>query len=137
MSTAAIPTPGTTLKRAGTAIAEVQDISGPSLTAAVVDTTDLSETWASKKPMILDAGDLTLTIHFDPAGATHKAVGGTGLLADFKNKTKQTFQLVFADTATTTWIFSAYVTGFTPAMAVKDKMTAEVVLSITDTPVLS
>jgi predicted secreted protein len=78
---------------------------------------------------------VTFTIQYDPAGATHDA--STGVLKDMGDKTLRNFQLVFPDTGTTTWSFSAYVVGFTPGAPHDDKLTAECELKISGQPTLA
>lgn len=120
-----------------TTIAEVKDISGPSFSADTVELTTHSSSgaWKEKLPTLLDAGEITLDINFIPTNATQSQ--STGLLRDFKNRTKRNFQLVWPDVGGTTWAFSAYVTGFEPSAPVDDLLGASVTLTITGAPTLA
>ena len=120
-----------------TTIAEVTDISGPELGLDTEDITNHSSTggWEEVIPTILRSGEVSFEINYDPAGATHDA--STGLIADMVAKTKRNFQLIFPDTGTTTWSFSAYVTKFAPSEPVAGKLAASVGLKISGQPTLA
>lgn len=120
-----------------TTIAEVKDISGPSLSMATIDVTNQSSTggWAEFIGGIKDAGEVTFDVNFLPADATHNAA--TGLIRDYNNRTKRNFQLVFPDAGATTWSFAALVTAFQPTEPIGDALTASVTLKITGQPTLA
>lgn len=120
-----------------TTIAQVLDISGPGIALDTEDVTNHSSTsgWEEVVATIKRSGEISFEINFDPAGATHDV--DTGLLDDLDDKTKRNFQLVFPDTGSTTWSFSAFVTGFEPAMPVTGKLTASVTLKLTGAPTLA
>lgn len=120
-----------------TTIAEVTEIGGPELSLDTEDGTHHGSTggWEEVIPTILRSGTVPFTIQYDPAGATHDA--STGLLADMGDKTLRNFELVFPDTGSTTWSFSAYVVGFTPGAPHDGKLTAECSLKISGQPTLA
>jgi len=133
---------GTLLKRGDgggtevfTTIAEVRDISGPSISVDTTEVTHQTSTngWKEKLPTLKDAGEVSFDCNFIPTENTQDA--GAGLLLDLKNKTKRNFQLVFPDT--TTWSFSAFVTGFAPSAPLGDALTASVTLTVTGEPTLA
>jgi len=139
--TSAISAKGTLLKRDGTTIAEVKDISGPSLSAEVADVTshDSANGWREKIKTLLDAGEVTFDINFVPTGASHKDSDG-GLLYDLKTLTSagtQTWSVVFPDGLSTTWSFSAFVSGFDPSMPVDGPAEASITLTVTGEPTLA
>lgn len=111
----------------GTLYAQVTSISGPSLSADVIDVTNHASTnaWEESVVGILRSGDITVEIVYDPANATHKN-GANGLLSDFLARVSITVTLVFPDTGATEWTFSAFVTGFEPSMPVDGALTAAV-----------
>ncbi len=74
--------------------------------------------------------ELSMEIIYDPANATHKNAAN-GLLADLIARASTTFTLVFSDTATTEWTFSAFVTGFEPDAAHDGALTAAVTFKLT------
>lgn len=110
-----------------TAYAQVTNISGPGLSLDTIDVTahDSTNAWEEVVGGILRSGEITMNIIYDPATATHKNAG-TGLLADFVARTAITLTLVFPDSGTTEWTFSAFVTGFDPANPVDGALTADV-----------
>lgn len=120
-----------------TTIAEVKDISGPSLKLDTEEVTSHSSTagWREYIGTLLDAGEVTFTVNFIVTGATHSQT--SGLLKDLKNKTLRNFQLVFPNVGNTTWAFSAYVTGFEPSMPVEGALEADVTLKISGQPTLA
>ena len=132
---------GTKLKRggtAGTAIAQVTNISGPGLSADTLDVTshDSTNAWREFLGGLKDGGEVSLDLNFDPAGTTHKNASG-GLLYDFEAGTATTYALVFPDAASTVWSISAIVTGFEPAAPMDGKLAASVTLKVTGQPTLA
>lgn len=120
-----------------TTIAEVANISGPGLSLDAIDVTHHSSTggWREFVGGLLDGGVVSLDINYDPTDGTHDA--STGLIADMVARTVRNFQLVFPDTANTTWSFSALVTGFEPSEPVDNKLAASVTLKISGQPTLA
>jgi len=120
-----------------TNIAEVTSITGPSLALDTYETTNHLSTggWEEFVAGILRTGEVSFDLNYDPAGATHDA--GTGLINDMENRTARNFQLVFSDTGSTTWSFTAYVTGFEPSAPVDDKLSASCTLKVTGQPTLA
>ena len=121
---------GTELYRgtsSGDAYGQVISITGPGLSADVIDVTshDSTNAWEESVVGILRSGEVTMEIVWDPADAFYKNAG-TGLLADFIARASITLTLVFSDTATTEWTFSAFVTGFEPSAPHDDKLGASV-----------
>jgi hypothetical protein len=117
---------------AGTAIANVTNISGPSLSTETIDLTahDSANSYREIAPTFISSGEITLDINYDPDETTHGTSAG-GLVYLWENKTKQAFSLEFPDaTATTKWNFNAYVTGFEPGAPYDDKLSASVTLMI-------
>ena len=123
---------GCALNKGGTEYAGVTNISGPNLSVDTEDVTSLDQTtaWEEHVATILRSGDISLDIVYDPADATHKYAAG-GLLYDMVSRTAIALTLVFSDTASTTWTFSAFVTGFEPSMAVDGYLGASVSLKPT------
>ena len=120
-----------------TTVAEVTDIGGPSLALDPVEVTNHDSTagWREFIGGLLDGGEVTLTINYIPANATHNATNG--LIADMTARTKRNFQLVFPDSGTTTWSFTALVTAFEPGEPIDAQLTADVTLKITGQPTLA
>lgn len=112
---------------AGTAVAQVVSISGPSLTLDTEDVTSMDSTdaWEEVVPTIKRSGEVSLELVYDPAAATHKNASG-GLLYAFDQRASGTYTLVFPDAASTEWVFTAYVTGYEPDMPVDGRLAATV-----------
>lgn len=120
-----------------TTIAEVTSIGGPGLSLDTIEITNHSSPggWREFIGGLLNAGEVSLDINYDPVGATHNAT--TGLIADMVARTLRHFQLVFPDTGSTTWSFTALVTLFEPSEPVDDKLAASVTLKLTGQPTLA
>lgn len=119
-----------------TTIAHVRNISGPGFSFDMIDVTshDSPGAYEEMVPSIIRTEELTLDIIYDPAHATHNAA--TGLLNKVANRAKTNFQIVFPDTALTTWTFAAYVNKFTPTTPFDDALTAQVNLKPTGQPTI-
>ena len=144
MGTLAISSFGTLLKKGdgGTSenfatIAEVLDIEGPELGLDTEESTshDSAGGWEDLVGTILRSGEIGFEINYVPTNATQNAA--TGLIADMKNRTKRTVQLVFPNVSNTTWSFAALVTKFKPKAPVAGKLTADVTLKLSGQPTLA
>ena len=123
---------GTTLKMggtAGTAVANVTNIEGPGWSTEFLDTTahDSSGAYREIVPSFIDAGEVTVTINYDPNSATHKnVVGGY----QQTQRTKITYAIGWPTTPASGFTFAAYVTGFQPSSPHDGKLEASVTLKI-------
>lgn len=145
MATAAINAFGTLLKtgdgatgvEAFTTIAEVQNISGPSLSLEMLEVTNHSSTagWKERIGGLLDGGEVTFDVNFVPTNATQNY--SAGLIHDMVNRTVRHCKVVFPDTGATTWAFSALVSKFVPKAPVNGELKASVTLMITGQPTLA
>jgi hypothetical protein len=126
----------------GNPIANVGDLSGPSMSANVVDVTSHSNTtpWRTKQVTLLDGGDVSLPLYFIPdptSGAGHD--GTAGLLFIFtsrgnNNGLPRRYKLVFPDTAATTYYFDAHISKFSMKEPVAGVVTADVTFTVTGMP---
>jgi predicted secreted protein len=144
MASIAISARGTLLKigdggtgEVFTNIAEVTNITGPSLALDTIEVTshDTSSGWREFIGGLLDAGEVSLDINFVPTNATHSQT--SGLLKDFKNRTLRNFKLVFPDTGVTTWSFAGLVTAFECSEAIDDVIKGTVTLKLSGQPTLT
>jgi predicted secreted protein len=134
MSSAALEAQGMELKIGNgaspevfTAISEIKTFSGPSGSATVIDVTDLSSAAKEKRMCLADEGQLSFTINYIPSNTQH-----TLLRTQRANREETNFKLVFTDDSpSTTWSFSAFVTGFAVSGAVDAVVEANVTLEIT------
>ena len=137
-ATAGIAGFGTLLKRSGTTVAEVTDISGPTLSRDTIDMThhQSPNRWREFIKNVKDGGEVTFSINYIPTNATHAT--GTGVLADFANDTtNDTWTLVFPDSGATTWTFPGFITKFTPKEPVDDKLSADLTIKVSGQPTLA
>ena len=116
-----------------TTIAQVRNITGPGLSAEVIDVTshDTSGNYREVLPSFLDPGEFNLEILFDPGTATHASTVANGLLNLWKNRTKRNFRIVFPSTANKTWQFAGYVTSFAVQAPYDGALSADCTISPT------
>jgi hypothetical protein len=99
---------GTIIKRNGTPIAELKDITPPALTRKPIDTTTHNSDDDSYVVGIRRKGELQFMINFLPSGeATHDA--SDGLLDAWAQGSKDLYEIDFPDGAV--WAFSGFVTN--------------------------
>lgn len=106
---------GTIIKRNGTPIAELKDITPPPLTRKPIDTTTHNSDDDSYVVGIRRKGELTFMVNWLPSGeATHDAT--TGLLDAWATGSKDRYDILFPDGAQ--WIFSGFVSNIAPKQPV-------------------
>lgn len=113
-----------------TAIGQIRDLAGP---AMMLDTIESSHRDLSSKKFVaglIDAGEVTFDIAYDPDLATHSATAAPGLVYYMVNRTAKSFKVLFPDTSPATATFTALVTKFTPKAPMNDLLTADVTLKI-------
>lgn len=120
-----------------TTIAEVSNISGPNLSLETIEVTNHSSTagWKERIGGLLDGGEVTFDLNFQPTATTHSY--SAGLVKDMVNRTKRNFKLVFPDGSSTTWQFAALVSKFSPKAPVNGQLSASVSLMISGQPTLA
>ena len=113
-----------------TNIAEIRDIDGPGCELGTVEVTHHLSPDATREFMatLKDLQDLSFEMAFIPTEATHDLT--TGLMADWKNRTKRNFRMVFTD-ATTTWEFAGFVTSFSISAQLENVYLANVTIKLT------
>ncbi len=124
------------VKQAGTytAIAQVRDISGPSLQQEATEVTARGgNMWREYVGGLKNGGDVSLDALFDPALATHGAAAAPGIVYMLNNGTLGDFQMVFSGGVTCT--FFALVTAVDPKSPMGDALTADVKLKVSGAPV--
>ncbi len=140
MATSAVSSHGTLLKvgdgadpEVFTTIAEVKDISGPSMSLNMEDATSHdSGGWREEIPTLLEAGDISFDINY---------TGGTSqtILAEAQmTRERLNFQMVLPLATPVTKAFSGYVTSHEYSAPVEGILTASVTIrvsgAITTTP---
>lgn len=132
----AISSFGAELRRGATPIAEVRDITGPTLSASTAEVTNHLSPGRYREfiSTVLDGGEVTFDIGYVPSNSTHGPAAG-GLLDDYENGNIVTYNLVFPDS--TTWTFTAIVTGFETQVVVDGDLKASVTFKVTGQPTLA
>lgn len=116
-----------------TTVAEVLNISGPSISRDAIDVTtmDSPDQYREFIGGLLDGGEVTFDVIYDPVDPTIEPVAGLlSELALVSGQAATNWQLVFSDPASTTWAFPAIVTGVEPAEAIDDKVMLSVTLKV-------
>ncbi len=116
-----------------TNIAEVFGITGPGLSADILDVTHMESPGRFREKIVglLDAGEVSFEINWIPDNATHAK-----FITDFKARTKRNFEVTWPDTASTLWSFAAFFSGEEPSAVPEDKLTTSITLTITGEPTL-
>lgn len=114
-----------------TAIGQVRDISGPSFELGTEDASHHNSTWREYVPTLLDAGEVSFEIAFDPSDTTHYSNAAGSLYNALETRVKRNFQLVLPDAGGMEIAFSAYVTSFELKEPVEGLLTADVTLKLT------
>lgn len=127
-------------------IANIGDLTGPSMSGNVVDVTSHSTLvpWAQKIVTLLDNGDITLPLYFIPSSPGSDGVpstpeghnGTNGLLSVFTQRQLRQYSVTFPDAAATTWYLQGYITKFSMKAPVKGVLTADVTFTFTSEPIL-
>lgn len=120
-----------------TAIAGVLSINLGAISRTVIDTTDLdsannARTFAGG---LVDYGEFSADIHFDPNAATHDEA--TGIYSYFGDAAPRNFRFIFPNADTTTFAFSAITSSLTITGSLDEKMTGTVTFKISGEPTLS
>jgi predicted secreted protein len=120
-----------------TTIAEVKDITGPGLSADIVEVTNHSSIGAFKEKLstLLDGGEVTFDVNFLPGNATQDATDG--LLSAYMARSKDNYKLIWPTVGDDQVAFKAQVTGFEPTAPVEEALTASVTLTLTGPPTFS
>ncbi len=109
-------------------IAEITNISGPEESLELIDATHMESPNAFREyiPSLLDGGELQLDLNFLPADTNQQ-----GIRDDQRNRVRRNFQLVWPDSANTTYLLSGYVTSFSPSAQIDDKLSATATIKVT------
>lgn len=118
-----------------TTIGQVRNISGPSFSLDTSDVTthDSAGGWREFVATLLDAGEITLEIVWDPDLATHISLR-QDLVARLSSRN---FKIIFPDATSTTWTIPASVTAYQPEAPVDGELSASITLKLTGQPTLA
>lgn len=119
-----------------TTVAEVKDITGPSVSLDVIDVTNQSSPGKYEEiiPSIRRAGDVDFDVNFDPQSGTHD--GATGLVYLANNALKRGWRLQLQDPGNHYWAFDGYVVGFQNKAPVAGVLAGTTKIRITGQPLL-
>jgi Phage major tail protein 2. len=108
------------------ALAEVNSITGPSMTRNFIDVTSLDSIGGYREFItgFRDAGTISAAMNF--TAATYRA-----MKEDFESSMAQVYQIILPDDAATTLEFEGLVTELPLSIPTDDKITADVTIKIT------
>lgn len=115
-----------------TAIANVVNISGPSMERETYDVTahDSQDGWREFIGGLKDAGEIELELNYDPL--KHDV-----LISDLDDDEPRNYKLVFPTTPAVTWNVKLIMTGFEQEAPHDDKLAADVTFKVTGKPSLT
>lgn len=109
-----------------TTVAQVRTIGGPSLTAETIDvSTHDGAGYREFVASLIDPGEVTLEIVWDPDAATHDS-----MFDDLVARTLRNVQIVWPDATSTTWSFAGQFTRFEPSAPVDGDLSASVTYKV-------
>ena len=119
-----------------TAVAELTDISGPSLSTDTIDVTnhDSEEAYREFVAGLKDAGEVNIEGNFLASHETLESASDVFALFDSGDLTD--FEIEFPDDDTTTWSFSGIVTAFETIANFEDAATFTATIKISGQPTL-
>lgn len=114
-------------------VANVTNISGPSISRSTIDVTahDSSEAWMEFLGSLKDGGEVSMDINWDPEEATHAS-----LVDDLDDTEPRDYKIIFPNDLAE-WAFSGIMTGFEPDYPTDDKVSASVSFKVTGKPTLT
>jgi len=125
---------GTIIRRNGTAIAELKDITPPSLTRNPLETTMHNSSDDSYVVGIRRRGELQFTINFLPQDETTHAAA-SGLIKAWADGSKDLYEIDFTDGGA--WFFSGFVTQISPSAPVDGVLEAQISIRPTNGMILT
>ncbi len=122
-----------------TKIAQTQDFEGPGISrnATEVMHRDRGSFYMRFIPGMVDGGEFTTTLVFDPSEVPHGGSGGTSLFESIDQGpcTIPAFKYDYGlCTGTLYWIFDGFVSSYTPAGPVEGVHTVEVTIKVDGEP---
>ena len=112
-------------------IAAVRSISGPGVSGNDVDTTtlDSSSNFRTFEPGLLDPGELTISMIYDPTDVGHKR-----LTRYMGSRINANFKVCETSTAGAVQSFSGYVKGMSREIPMDDVITCDVTIKVSGLP---
>ena len=110
-----------------TAVGQVVSVSGPSVSTATIDVTDIAGSEKTFIAGMVDGGEVSLEVSYDPAtAATNHGVMTTALLA---GTATDGWKITWSDGAHVSAL--GIVTSFSASAAIDDKVTASFTIKVT------
>ena len=123
---AAISGNGTTFTWDSDVIGQVQSLSGPSVSVATIDTTDIAGTAKTFIAGMVDGGEVSLEVSYDPDSTD--AEYHTAMTADLESGTAKTWTITWSDGSTVS--ASGIITSFSASASIDDKVTASFAIKV-------
>jgi hypothetical protein len=119
-----------------TDVAEVNSISGPSLSADAVEIThhgsgESSDAWREFVVGLLDGGEVSIDVNFLPTDSTQADNAAGSIIYAMVERTIYYYKIIWSDDDSTEWSFQALVTGFEPDAPVDGKLGASITFKVT------
>lgn len=117
-----------------TAVAEVHNINGPSISRDSIEVTHHGSIGGFREyiPGLRDGGEVSIDINWNPANATHEDLYEALTSVQSGNTN---YKIEFPDA--TEFAFSGHVTGFEASAPIDDRLTASVTIKVSGAPTLS
>lgn len=113
-----------------TKVAQLRDIGGPNMAADEIDVSDRDLRWKQFIAGMLDGGEVSFDLVYDPDLASHSASVAGGLITLFAAGSTNNFRLKFADATPATATFAGFVKEVQPKAPFNDTQTADVTIKV-------
>lgn len=115
-----------------TTVAQMRDVNGPNMSRDTVEVSSRDSAGQAKEYLagMLENGEVTFDLVYDPDLQTHSASASGGLITLMAAGTLNNFRTTFADTTPATATFAGLVTQFQPTMPLNGAQTASVTIKI-------
>lgn len=110
-------------------VGEITDITPPAITKDVIETTNHSSGVKSYLGGLVDFGECSITVNYDPDGTAHTGVRDLAKTANDDGDTQ--FVIEYSDAGSSTETFNGIVTGFTQETPIDDKLSATFTIKVT------
>lgn len=128
---------GATPTEGFTTLAEVKDITGPTLAHDTEEVTHHQSPGRFKEKIatLIDGGEVSFALNYLPQNPTQSV--SAGLLKDMIDHTVRNIKIVLPDAGSTEWILPCIVTAWEPEMPVGSSFDASVTLEVAGQPTLN
>jgi len=115
-------------------VAEITDMSGPSLARDSIETTNHQSTSRYRQfmPGLRDGGEVTFSVNFDPSLGTHDEL--TGLIAQYNDDVTHNYRIVYPQSDVEGWSLTGFITKFEVKNPIDDKISGDITIKVTGKP---